>query len=57
MTVRVFRCRRCGHKMRFSGPKCGYCFTGKIWWQRSATFYVLFSLPAALLGLRLLARL
>jgi hypothetical protein len=26
MSVRVFECNLCGHKMRFGAANCGYCY-------------------------------
>ena len=34
MTIRMFRCTECGHKMRLSGTDCGYCHTIKAPTQR-----------------------
>lgn len=34
MTLRVFSCKSCGHHMRMSGPRCGYCFSSKSPTQR-----------------------
>ena len=34
MTIRIFRCTECGHKMRLSGTDCGYCHTIKAPTQR-----------------------
>jgi hypothetical protein len=34
MTIRVFRCSDCGHKMRLTGTTCGYCHTEKLLYQR-----------------------
>lgn len=29
MTIRLFKCRECGHRMRFAGTACGRCHTEK----------------------------
>lgn len=48
MAFRVFKCRTCGHKMRFSGGVCGNCLAAKEVWQTPG-FYVLIGL--VLIGL------
>lgn len=35
MTVRVFKCHDCGHRMRLAGDSCGRCHTRKLWYQRT----------------------
>lgn len=30
MTIRVFTCHDCGHKMRFFGKHCGKCYAQKL---------------------------
>uniref|UniRef100_UPI0040475F61 hypothetical protein n=1 Tax=Yoonia sp. TaxID=2212373 RepID=UPI0040475F61 len=34
MTLRIFTCTSCGHKMRASGARCGACFVPKQTYQR-----------------------
>ena len=36
ISLRLFECHDCGHKMRLSGTRCGRCFTPKPYWQVAA---------------------
>jgi len=33
MTLRIFHCHDCGHKMRFSGIRCHKCYARKATYQ------------------------
>ncbi|MHC0052828.1 hypothetical protein [Actibacterium sp. D379-3] len=48
MTVRLFRCKHCGHKMRFAGNRCGYCYRPKSAFQNSVLVCLLAALPITL---------
>ena len=51
MTVRVFRCTECDHKMRLIGSRCGRCATDKLWWQEAWVVVVPGLIGAGLAGI------
>ncbi|WP_163848937.1 hypothetical protein [Pseudooceanicola aestuarii] len=34
LTIRLFRCEACGHRMRMRGDLCGRCHAYKEWYQK-----------------------
>jgi DNA-directed RNA polymerase subunit RPC12/RpoP len=38
MTLRLFRCPDCGHRMRLFGPRCGRCGAAKSLSRRPASY-------------------
>lgn len=50
MTVRVFRCADCGHKMRLSGATCGRCHTEKRVYQRLDLYMWMLAVPGTALA-------
>jgi len=51
MALRVFSCKSCGHRMRLSGPRCGYCFSAKPLSQRVG-FWASVSVVIVLIAVR-----
>jgi hypothetical protein len=51
MTVRIFHCRNCGHKMRYGAKNCGYSHVRAPIRNRSVVpFTVVFVFLVVLLG-------
>ncbi|WP_177177874.1 hypothetical protein [Citreimonas salinaria] len=51
MTVRLFRCDECGHRMRLGRNYCGRCFAAKPVAQRPAMMSLFAIVVAALAAL------
>lgn len=49
MTLRVFVCKDCGHKMRLGGNHCGKCYARKAPYQMPRLWYSLAAIVAILL--------
>ena len=41
MALRIFTCRDCGHRMRFSHNHCGKCFARKEAYQQPLLWYAI----------------
>ncbi len=56
MTLRLFTCKYCDHKMRFKGDECGRCYSPKKSWQKRI-FYItgafVVAIPVAFFSLAL----
>lgn len=51
MATRVFRCGKCGHKLRFGVSRCGYCLAHTPILNRRSTYEVLAVVVVALIVL------
>lgn len=38
--MRLFRCKICGHKMRFGRSRCGNCLRRTPPWNRTSTYLI-----------------
>lgn len=58
MTLRLFRCHACGHRMRMKGKHCNRCYQEKPFFKRrsfvgSVAILALFSITAMFLSVLL----